>query len=104
MSELWRDFRYVLRVLRKNPGFSALVVLTLALGLGATAAMFSVVHGVVLQPMPFEDPDQLVVIWESKENRRWPAAAGNFDDWRENNQTLEEVVMADLLTVNTGQG
>ena len=62
VHEAWRDIRFAVRSLRKSPGFTAVAALTLALGIGATTAVFAVVHGVILAPLPFEDSDRLVSV------------------------------------------
>ncbi len=63
MTGLWNDARFALRGLFRAPGFTAITIGTLALGIGATTAIFSVVNGVLLKPLPFEDPDELVGVW-----------------------------------------
>ena len=86
MSTLLVDLRFALRVMRRAPGFATLVVLTLGLGIGANAAIFSVVNEVMLRPLTFADPDRLVVLWESNVERGWEqvhAAPANVADWRE---------------------
>ena len=82
MDLLWKDIRYALHSLRANPGFALVSILTLALGIGATTAIFSVVNGVLLQPLPLKDPDRLVMVWErNPEMERNPASPANVSAW-----------------------
>ncbi|HEY0159166.1 MAG TPA: ABC transporter permease [Thermoanaerobaculia bacterium] len=68
MDLLWKDIRYSIHSLRMNPGFALVAILTLALGIGATTAIFTIVNGVLLQPLPLHDPDRLVTVWEKRLN------------------------------------
>jgi len=92
LEQLWQDVRFGLRMLRKNPGFTTVAILTLALGIGANTAIFSVVEGVVLAPLPYSQPDRLVMIWES--NPRFPRvyiSYLNFLDWQRSARSFQQM-------------
>lgn len=94
LSMLWQDLRYGARTLIKSPGFTAIAVLTLALGIGANAAIFSVVDAVLLQPLPFREPERLVEISESRVDRGWTRSSmthANFWDLRDQNRTFSGI-------------
>jgi predicted permease len=92
MSGLIQDFRFTLRQLRKSPSSSAVAILTLALGIGATTAIFSVVYGVLLRPLPYNDPSRIMAIFEVQPNGNWNRLADpNFDDFRDQSRSFESI-------------
>ncbi|MFG1690977.1 permease prefix domain 1-containing protein [Gemmatimonadota bacterium] len=90
MESLVQDIRYAMRVLVKSPGFSLVAILILALGIGANATVFSIVNGVLLSPLPYDDPEELVWVAERMESggQNWVAWA-NYRDWREEAQSFQ---------------
>ena len=94
LENLLHDTRFALRILRKSPGFTAVAVLTLALGIGATTAIFSVVNGVVLKPLPYPDPERLVEIRLKLPDIRqsnWGLSQGDYFIYREQSRTFQDI-------------
>ena len=93
MENLIQDIRYGIRALRTRPGFTFVAVVTLALGIGANTAIFSVVNGVLLRPLPYENPDALVMVWHDFTRIDGPidewASPDNFFDWRDQNDVFD---------------
>src|SRR6266699_4940070 len=96
MGTLLQDLKYRLRMLAKNPGFTAVAVLTLALGIGANTSIFSLVNAVILRPLPYPQSGRLVWIAQSIPALKAELAGGaDYLDWRDQNQTLESITAYD---------
>ncbi len=106
LDALQHDIRYGLRQLRKNPGFTAIAILTLAIGIGANTAIFSVVHAVLLRPLPFRDPSRLVLLTERMPNIPVVGPSyQNFVDWRAQSRSFESMAASHITTLTlTGTG
>ncbi|HWB99855.1 MAG TPA: ABC transporter permease, partial [Bryobacteraceae bacterium] len=102
MANLLDDSRYTLRILRKNPGFTLVAVLALALGIGANTAIFSVVNSVLLRPLPYRHPEQLTIVWESSRGQGWNRigpSGPDFVEFRRRNRSF-----SDLTLIEAGTG
>lgn len=108
METLTKDLRYGVRSLLKHPGFTCIAVLTLALGIGANTAIFSLVNAVLLRALPFREPDRLVMVWEDASFAGFPRntpAPANYADWKAQNQVFEDMATFDQRSFNlTGDG
>ncbi len=109
IEDLWQDFRFSVRSLLKRPGFTAIILIALALGIGANTAIFSLVNAVILQPLPYQDPDRLVWVYGNIRNggNRASVAPPDFLDYRSQNKTFEQFAASGsmMLPMNlTGSG
>jgi putative ABC transport system permease protein len=108
LTDFFQDLRYAGRMQLKNPAFTIVAVIALALGIGANTAIFSVVNTVLLRPLPYKDPERLVMVWEDASKQGYPRdtpAAANFVDWRDQNTTFEGMAaIADQSFNLTGSG
>jgi len=107
MKTLLKDIRYSLRSLLKHPGFTAVVVATLAVGIAANTTIFSTVDALLLHPFSFPNQERLLVLWEQNPavgTVRGSVAPGNFTDWREQNKTCEQLVAIDQLSFDLSDG
>src|SRR5262245_16735500 len=107
MQALWKDLSFSLRMLRKSPIFTAITGLSLALGIGANSAVFSVINAVLLRPLPYRDPGRLVMVWEHDIRSglaQQRAAPNNFLVWKKNNRVFEEIAAVSSLSPKTFTG
>lgn len=108
MNTFWQDLRYGARMLLKQPGFSLIAVLTLALGIGANTAIFSLIDAVLLRPMSYANPDQLVLVWEDSSAIGFPRdtpAPANYADWKAQNHVFQDMAALGYRSFNlTGEG
>lgn len=106
MDSFFHDLRYVMRALRRTPGFLAVTVITLGLGIGATTAIFTVIRGVLLRPLPYPDPGRIVQVWEvNSRGNPMQVADPNFADWKEQSRSfsaLAEFQNFGILSVSGG--
>ena len=89
MRNLWLDLRYGARMLLKRPGFTLIAVITLALGIGATTAIFSVVYATLFEPMPYPKPDQMMMVWTKYLDGRGATSAGDYVEWNRRNKSFQ---------------
>src|SRR2546428_8211363 len=108
METFWQDLRFGFRQLLNKPGFALIATLSLALGIGANTAIFSLVDAVLLRPLPFQDPDRLVMVWEDAAKIGFPRntpAPANYADWKAQNQAFDDIAAVNWRTYNlTDQG
>jgi predicted permease len=98
MQTFWQDLRYGARMLRKQPGFTLIAVITLALGIGANTTIFSVINSLLLKPIPFPDADRLVLVWQTQANdpkSRNIISAPNYQDWQRQNDVFANMAIFD---------
>src|SRR5580704_8426826 len=104
MRNRWRDLVFGFRLLWKDPGFTTVAVLALALGIGANTAIFSVVYATLLAPLPYHEPDRIVMVWSHVAGSNNGVSAGDFLDWQRQNSTFESVAAwtGTALSLNSG--
>lgn len=108
MAGFIQDLKYGVRTLLKNPGFTAIAVVALALGIGANSAIFTVVNALLLRPLPYRQPDRLAVLWQSNASQGWEkvgVSGSNYMDWKEQSRLLQDICVFEPGSGTlTGQG
>jgi putative ABC transport system permease protein len=108
MDDLIRDIRFALRTMAKKPGFTAVAVIIMGLGIGANTAIFSLVYGILLRPLPYREPDRLAIVWEDASYIGFPKntpAPANYADWKARNDVFEAMAAFRFRDFNlTGDG
>src|SRR5262249_59660155 len=105
MRSLFQDVRYGWRMLLKKPGFTIVAALALALGIGANSAMFSIINAILLKPLPFDNLDRIVAVWERVQRQgpeRNAVAVANYLDWRERSNSFENLAIIRGWSANLG--
>jgi len=100
IHRIYRNFRIALRLLRRNPGFTTVAVITLAIGIGANTAIFSVLYAVLLAPMPYPHPEQLVMVWSKVRDGNNSVSASDFLDWKRLNTTFQDLLAWNNVAYN----
>lgn len=105
LESIWADVKFAVRQLRKSPGFAATVIVTLALGIGANTAIFSIVDAVLLRPLPYKQPDRLMMVWQTDAAHRGTGAWFNtyreFDEWQRSSKSFEQLAALSWATTGT---
>jgi len=108
LRNMLADFRFSLRLLRRNPGFSAAAIVVLALGIGANTAIFSVVNAVLLRPLPFDDPSRIMQVWHVPPAKSFPGmttfavSPANYLDWRSQSSSFEQIAAYGFRSFTVG--
>ena len=96
MSTFYKDLRYAFRMLRKHAFINSLAILALAVGIGANSSLFSMIHGILLSPLPFPEPDRIMVVQCEIRDLETNASGPDYLDWKEQNQVFSDLIAIDV--------